>query len=575
MAAQPMNMRKRLLTTLEDEKESNKRSIVSTSKCRFPQLEEIPDIPTFKPNETTEMLLRGCQHILLLKNPVESNPNGFYSELMFPMNSKLAMILSYDIKYELRLLVEKVITDFLQHIGHRMRSSASSGHALLREYGRLWKNFNISKACLRMIFGGLYISRPVNQFNYGVSTEQIELAKRALVDKCGFLWKSEMIDTCSTTIHAVVDTLMFRMRQAAEAGEAIDPVDVSTIKDTASSYIEYDSNSKDFYKQTWETPVLKATETFYSERASCLMAESNVSHYLEFCKKMIGFEESTIFQFLDTSSRKPLLTTLYRVLILSDIQMLNNSLDELFLFNKKKELGILYELYTRMREVCEGGNSTSIESLIGLFISVFRTFMETRLKKIFTDLAAVQSTTQPNAFAHQYATNFLTIYYQLEDMIKECFQSNPSFVQSLEAAAYSVINNNEIHDPRNGQERSARLITKYADLFLADPKLSLTDLQSNRLYIPGLQLLYGLLESKDVFCNVYQIHLMNRLLKPKQPNRDAELAMVGILKTKVDLQYAQQLTTMLQDVDQSRSTWGSFQDGEVLVEPIILTAAST
>ena len=96
--------------------------------------------------------------------------------------------------------------------------------------------------------------------------------------------------------------------------------------------------------------------------------------------------------------------------------------------------------------------------------------------------------------------------------------------------------------------------------------------------LQAVKLLFVLLASKDVFCKHYKTLFCNRLLRNKIHNRDAENNMIHLMRGTHDLQFSQQLTVMMRDVESSRQKYGLesgfLQDAAIPCDPIILTASS-
>jgi hypothetical protein len=123
-------------------------------------------------------------------------------------------------------------------------------------------------------------------------------------------------------------------------------------------------------------------------------------------------------------------------------------------------------------------------------------------------------------------------------------------------------------------ESVALFVSRYSD-HIATSKLDYQQLLDDRMMIEGVLVLFNFTASKDVFCKRYKLFMMNRLLRGVNVNRDVENALIGKLRSNYDTQFAQQLTIMMKDIDQSKERYTP-QEGAFLIPilPTILTGSS-
>jgi hypothetical protein len=99
-------------------------------------------------------------------------------------------------------------------------------------------------------------------------------------------------------------------------------IDQGLVKKVVDSFVslgldETDINkaSLDVYREHLETPFLDATEKYYEQESEAFLAESSVSDYLKKAEERLKEEEDRVDRYLNTDTRKQLVSKCEHVLI--------------------------------------------------------------------------------------------------------------------------------------------------------------------------------------------------------------------------------------------------------------------
>ncbi|KAK8392981.1 hypothetical protein O3P69_013189 [Scylla paramamosain] len=299
-----------------------------------------------------------------------------------------------------------------------------------------------------------------------------------------------------------VDGLLM-MIEKERSGETIDRSLVKSLLRMLSSL--------QVYHKVFENKFLVATEQLYLREGQRLTQDRDVPQYLLHVDKRLTEENNRVLHYLDMSTKRQLIYCVEKQLLSEHKSLLlQKGLDSLLDQNRRHDLSLLYNLFSRIK----GG----LEDLC----------------------------TQFNAYIKSY----------------ECFSSSDKFVLALKEAFEHFINQ-RLNKP-------AELIAKFVDSKLRAGNKEATEDELERL-LDKIMVLFRFIHGKDVFEAFYKKDLAKRLLVGKSASVDAEKSMLSKLKQECGPGFTSKLEGMFKDMELSKDIMLAFkQNSHVSSTPMEL-----
>lgn len=245
---------------------------------------------------------------------------------------------------------------------------------------------------------------------------------------------------------------ILRLIEAQRNGETIDQ---GLVKKVVESFVSLGLDDNDInkaclkvYEDHFQAPFIEATEMFYKHESETYIASHSVPDYLKKAEERLKEEEDRVDRYLNTQTRKPLISKCEAVLIREHAQLMWDNFQNLLDYDKDEDLQRMYALLSRIPE--------GLEPL--------RKKFEEHVKK--AGLAAVARLTAETADieAKAYVDALLEVHQKNSDTVTRSFRGEAGFVASLDKACREFINRNAATGTSNS--KSPELIAKHADLLL-------------------------------------------------------------------------------------------------------------
>lgn len=251
---------------------------------------------------------------------------------------------------------------------------------------------------------------------------------------------------------------ILRLIEDQRNGETIDQ---GLVKQVVESFVslgldDTDTNKAclDVYKEHFEAPFIDATETYYKHESESFIASHSVPDYLKKAEERLKEEEDRVDRYLNTQTRKPLISKCEAVLIREHSTLMWENFQNLLDYDKDEDLQRMYALLSRIPE--------GLEPL--------RKKFEEHVKK--AGLAAVSRLTAETTARGEsadvdpkgYVDALLEVHKKNSDTVTRSFRGEAGFVASLDKACREFINRNAATGTSNS--KSPELLAKHADLLL-------------------------------------------------------------------------------------------------------------
>jgi cullin 1 len=257
--------------------------------------------------------------------------------------------------------------------------------------------------------------------------------------------------------HAKLAGALLRLIELQRNGETIDQ---GLVKKVVDSFVslgldETDPNKAclDVYKTHFEEPFIEATEKYYKQESESFLAESSVSDYLKRAEDRLREEEDRVERYLNTGTRKPLISKCEHVLIRDHSELMWESFQSLLDFDKDEDLQRMYSLLSRIPEGLEPLRKRFEEH-------VKRAGLAAVAKLVGEGGAASIEAIDPKA----YVDALLEVHRKNSETVLRSFRGEAGFVASLDKACREFVNRNAATG--TSTTKSPELLAKHVDMLL-------------------------------------------------------------------------------------------------------------
>ncbi|KAI9916986.1 hypothetical protein PsorP6_016819 [Peronosclerospora sorghi] len=255
------------------------------------------------------------------------------------------------------------------------------------------------------------------------------------------------------------------------------------------------------YHADFETPFLTASERFYELEGATLIESASVPQFLVHVEKRLYQENERVNNYLDASTKKPLIAVVESKLLKPHVALLlGRGFDTMMEEDRIEDLKRMYTLF---------GKVNAIHDL--------KTAFSNYIQKNVSNL--VMDEKQEKTFVEKV----LKLKADLDAVLSDSFQSNADFSFAMKSAMENAINVRAT--------RPAELVAKFVDSKLRTGNKGGSEAEVESL-LDRVMVIFRYIQGKDVFEAFYKKDLAKRLLVGKSASFDLEKLMLSKLKTE-------------------------------------------
>ncbi|KIP06829.1 hypothetical protein PHLGIDRAFT_72117 [Phlebiopsis gigantea 11061_1 CR5-6] len=439
-------------------------------------------------------------------------------------------------------LYNNLIRYFVQHLKSlREDSDALQDEALLRYYAKEWDRYTTGANYINRLFTYLnrhWVKRERDEGRKGV----YPVYTLALVQ-----WKTNFFLHVQAK-HQKLAGAVLRLIERQRNGETIDQ---GLVKKVVDSFVslgldESDINkvSYEVYKEHFETPFLEATENYYRTESRAFLAENSVPDYMKKADERLREEEDRVERYLNTNTRKALISKCEHVLIREHSEKLWDHFQTLLDYDKDEDLQRMYALLARIPE--------GLEPL--------RKKFEEHVKR--AGLGAVgklvgEGTDSAEPDPKAYVDALLEVHQKNSETVTRSFRGEAGFVASLDKACRDFVNRNAATG--TSTTKSPELLAKHADALLRKSN-KMAEEEDLEGALNKVMILFKYIDDKDVFQSFYTTKLSKRLIHGVSASDEAEASMISKLKEACGFEYTNKLQRMFTDMSLSKDLTDQFKE---------------
>ncbi|KAH3902705.1 cullin CDC53 SCDLUD_000289 [Saccharomycodes ludwigii] len=417
----------------------------------------------------------------------------------------------------------------------------------LQFYVRRWKRFVIGAHFLNHAFD--YMNR------YWVQKERSD-GKRNIFNiyhLCIFIWKQIIFEKNKDLL---IDEILYLITKERN----LQVIDQSLIYGSIESFVTMGIDKHDLkklnlecYIDSFEGRFLEVTEEFWSEHCKNFLSEHTVDEYIYEVERIIKYEELVVNSYLDPHTIKLSSNILNKVLIDEHKEELYKTFVLFLDAQNESSIKLLYTLLKREVNL--------LPRLAQIFESYVKSFGETAVSTLINE-------TNGNVSPKDYIKCLIKVYDTFLSIAKNCFDSEVSFIKSLDNAARMFINVNEFAyppgTPSSETSKTPEMLAKYSDLLLkrsAKNQGLVSDMS-----ISDIMVIFKFLSEKDAFEKHYRRLFAKRLIHGTSISDVAEEDVIQRLQNENSMEYTGKITKMFQDIKLSKQLEVEFENA-IKVDP--------
>ncbi|KAG1748664.1 Cullin-domain-containing protein [Suillus lakei] len=451
-------------------------------------------------------------------------------------------------------LYNNLIRYFITHLKLlKDQSDSLQDEALLRYYASEWDRYTTGANYINRLFTYLnrhWVKRERDEGRKGV----YPVYTLALVQ-----WKSNFFLHVQSK-HTKLAGAILRLIERQRNGETIDQ---GLVKKVVDSFVslgldESDINkaSLDVYREHLETPFLDATEKYYEQESEAFLAESSVSDYLKKAEERLKEEEDRVDRYLNTDTRKQLVSKCEHVLIRQHSDLMWESFQSLLDFDKDEDLQRMYALLSRIPE--------GLEPLRKKFEEHVKKAGLAAVAKLLGEGPEGADSLDPKA----YVDALLEVHRKNSETVTRSFRGEAGFVASLDKACREFVNRNAATG--SSTTKSPELLAKHADMLLRKNN-KMAEEEDLEGALNRVMVLFKYIEDKDVFQTFYATKLSKRLIHGVSASDESEASMISKLKEACGFEYTNKLQRMFTDMSLSKDLTDHAPNNDFIIPPEILS----
>ncbi|KAI0081580.1 Cullin-domain-containing protein [Panus rudis PR-1116 ss-1] len=442
-------------------------------------------------------------------------------------------------------LYNNLIRYFSNHLKTlREQSETLQDEALLRYYAAEWDRYTTGANYINRLFTYLnrhWVKRERDEGRKGI----YPVYTLALVQ-----WKTNFFEHIQSK-HQKLAGAILRLIERQRNGETIDQGLVKKVIDSFVSLGLDESDimkvSHEVYKDHFELPFLEATEKYYRQESEAFLAENSVPDYLKKAEERLREEEDRVERYLNTITRKSLISKCEHVLIREHAERMRESFQELLDYDKDEDLQRMYALLSRIPE--------GLEPLRKKFEEHVKRAGLGAVQKLVGEGGAGTETAEVDPKA--YVDALLEVHQKNSETVQRSFKGEAGFVAALDKACREFVNRNAATG--TSTTKSPELLAKHADALLrkSNKMAEEEDLESA---LNKVMVLFKYIDDKDVFQQFYTTKLSKRLIHGVSASDEAEASMISKLKEACGFEYTNKLQRMFTDMSLSKDLTEQFKE---------------
>lgn len=316
------------------------------------------------------------------------------------------------------------------------------------------------------------------------------------------------------------------------------PIDTNLFRSSLNIYMNMEYIFPGLYENDFVKPYIENTNQYYTLVVNNILQIYSVPDYLIKIDNILNIESeisSKYLPYLNNLVKTPLFNLLDKLLIEQNIEcLIINENSGLFTMLKNKMFNNISLMYTLFKRT-ETGLNILLEHFKKYVVNCGNVVINNRISRI------ENKTITDNYDDPEFVKEFIELYDNMSNIVKNAFFDNPTFVKGLARSFVDVINI-KVKDIN-----SADLLAYYSDKLLktGGEKMEESEIENN---LNKISILFDFLIDKDIFEETYRNLLSKRILNQRMSNNDLEKFIISKMKIICGSQFTFKLEGMINDL---------------------------
>jgi len=283
------------------------------------------------------------------------------------------------------------------------------------------------------------------------------------------------------------------------------------------------------YREHFEKYFLQRTREYYVNESANVMKSGNPMEYMKFVDAKYKEESRRVQDYLDPSTKKPLMDLLDKVFLSGHAEEFQSLFDSSLARYSVDEITCIYRLLKRIDEV---------EPLFKVFEAHVEKYGRTQLESVKNEMD-----NNPRVFVD----TLVVVYQRFSKLVTDSFENDKNFQLSIDTAFNALVNHNTVTSGTGtANSTAALLLAKYCDGILRRGS-PLAEGNTDQLQ-NDVVALFRYLPDKDVFMQYFSKLMAKRFISSTSIGEEQEVAMVNKLKAIQGSEFTTKATRMIAEL---------------------------
>ncbi|XP_016662010.1 cullin-2-like [Acyrthosiphon pisum] len=315
---------------------------------------------------------------------------------------------------------------------------------------------------------------------------------------------------------------------------------LDTIAVILKSFIEVQEFNKqcplELYQSYFEQPFLKRSSEYFKLESTKLSEELTVSEYMTRVLVIMKEEGIRANTYLHESTYNKLQSMFREIVVVDHLSFLHGESEAMI---REERLNDMHNIYLLLRNVKDGFGSLG---------DVFRELIKKQ------GMTVLESLKKNQIYVH-FVEDILELHTKYKSIVANVFNNDFYFSEALDTA-FSIIVNYKLEE--NQPSKAPEYLSKYCDKLLKKSCKGLSEAEIEHKLLQSITI-FKYINDKDIFQNIYQVHLAKRLILQQSQSTVGEEGMINNLKQLCGYEFANKLHCMFTDIRISEGLNTQFQ----------------
>ncbi|CAI6354868.1 unnamed protein product [Macrosiphum euphorbiae] len=292
----------------------------------------------------------------------------------------------------------------------------------------------------------------------------------------------------------------------------------------------------ELYQSYFEQPFLERSSEYFERESKKLSEELTVSEYIARVLVIMKEEEIRANKYLHESTYNKLQSKFCQIVVVDNLSFLHGESEAMI---REERLNDIRNIYLLLCNVKDGFGSLG---------DVFKELILKQGNKV------LESLNKNQIYVH-FVEDILELHKKYKSIVADVFNNDFYFSEALDTA-FTIIVNYKLEE--NQPSKAPEYLSKYCDKLLKKSCKGLSEAEIEHKLLQSITI-FKYIDDKDIFQNIYQMHLAKRLILRQSQSIVGEEGLINNLKQVCGYEFSNKLHCMFTDISVSEELNIQFQ----------------